>query len=151
MGNITIPEKLICKIRHVITKDLAALVSIDENSDDSWGTDEFKVFKKPAENILLVAEIDNHIVGFILFTLQKKRAKLEKLVITEILRRRSLGSQLIDKIKRDFLKQERVGIFVEVGERNLPIQLFLRNREFIATEIHPSGSGDSTYIMEYFK
>lgn len=151
MSNLIIPNKLYCKVRYGITKDLPMLVNIDKDSYDAWTLDDFKIFKKPQENILILAEIGDpaQIIGFILVTNTENRIKVVKCCVMSLLRRKGVGTQLVDKIK-SLLRGERNAASVVVRERDLNSQLFLKKNEFICTEVHQD-LGEDVYVMEYFK
>lgn len=150
MNTLTIPEKLIAKIRYCIDKDLPTLEHIDTQSKHGWAAADFKKYRKIENTIALVADIGDTPVAYCMMELTEERAKIERLAVSLLLRRRSIGSQLVDKIKNGFLKKGRHCIYVEIDEYNIGAQLFLRRNEFRANEIMPQ-YGYDYYKMEYFK
>lgn len=152
MSNLIVPDKLLCKVRYGVARDLQILANIDADSFDAWTLDDFKTFKKSSENIVIIAEIGMPTaqpIGFTLISHSETRIKIIKCCVMPLLRRRSIGTQLVEKIK-GFLKKERQAVSVAIRERDLTAQLFFKKNEFICTEIQQD-LGEDIYLMEYFK
>lgn len=145
-------DKILVKIRAGLDKDIKTIINIDAalNSYEQWEDIEFKRFKKGIDNVFLCADIGSTPVAYILLTLTKNKIEIARLVVTEALRRKSIGTQLIDRVKYGYLKKERIKLCTSIDEYNVPGQLFLQKNNFRANEII-NEYGVQSYMMEYFR
>jgi ribosomal protein S18 acetylase RimI-like enzyme len=147
---ITTNTDVLVKIRWALDKDLSSCAKLDIDDKYGWEISDFKKFKKADDNISLIAELGNQIVGYAMVSLLGDRIKVAKLTVCELLRRKTIGSQLIDRMKYGFLKKQRTCIFTEVDEYNVIAQLFFQFNGFRANEIK-NDCGAQIYLMQYYK
>lgn len=125
--------------RHmVVSQDLPHLLEIERSSKETfWDKDDFKELVKIENNIVgKVVEVDEAIVGYMVFQLDMEQIDLLNLTIKTEYRRTGYASNLIDHLKSK-LNSVRKTIRAEVRESNLQGQLFLKKNGFICTDILP--------------
>lgn len=150
MSQLITTDKILVKIRSCLDKDIRSLINIDNGLKVCWEDSDFKKFKRGMDNVSLIADIGDTPVGYILLTLSKTRATIVRLVVTQDLRRRSIGTQLVERARLGYLKKDRICLSTEIDEYNIAAQMFLRANSFRANEII-NEYGSDTYIFEYFK
>jgi ribosomal-protein-alanine N-acetyltransferase len=100
----------------------------------------------------MVAEVDDRIVGFMIYELHKNRLHILNFAVGSYYRRRSVGRQMAAKLVSKLSYQRRTRILLEVRETNLDAQLFFRNVGFRAVSVLRDFYEDTTedaYMMEH--
>ena len=83
----------------------------------------------------MVAEVDDRVVGFMIYELHKARIHVLNFAVVEDYRRRGVGSQMLAKLSAKLSLQRRCRIVLEVRETNLDAQLFFRENGFRAVSV----------------
>ena len=142
-------NKLDVKIRHGVIKDITSIFEFDNIHDDMWTEDDFKKFRKSNESLFLIAEAGKCCVGYVCGFLKENKIHLINLAVSTLLRRQYIGTQLIDHVKRSFMRGKHT-IYTEIDERNLVGQLFLKSLEFKATTtMHKFFGAYDGILMEF--
>lgn len=110
------------------------LERFDVNEIENFCKDISSLIKKlsSANTFGIVFENNNNIVGYLMYKSLKKKIKIINLVVHQDFRRSKVGSKMMEYV---FDKQKEKDIEALVDEQNLPMQLFLKNHKFLATEI----------------
>lgn len=149
MGDLTTFNKINVKIKWMTSKDIPMLVSVCDNDLD-WKRDDFKEFLKKKTNVILVATINEYAVGFVAFELNSNHVHITALVVDKSLRRRNIGTQLVQRVKFGFMKNGRESCQIVTNEKNTGLQLFLKKNQFLATRVLRYFFEDySGYLFEY--
>lgn len=140
-------------IRWMIRRDLPFVLNIEESSFEfPWTEDEFIQCLRQRENIGMVAEIDDLVVGYMVYSLYKKRIDLMSFAVHPNFRKQGIGRSMINKLIAKLEYQRRNRITTEVRETNLHAQLFLRQMGFLATNIRRDAFdciSEDAYQMTY--
>ncbi len=144
---------LAVQIRWLIRRDMADVLSIENNSFEfAWTEEDFLSCLRQRNCIGMVAEHDQEIVGFMIYELHKSRLNILNFAVSSEARRCQVGSQMVQKLIDKLSQQRRHEIVLEVRETNVPAQLFFKDHGFRAIDILRSHYDDTTedaYVMRY--
>lgn len=150
---ITVKHPLCVHIRWMIRRDMPEVLEIENGSFEfSWSEDDFIRCLRQRNCIGMVAELDERIVGFMIYELHRNRLHVLNFAVRSELRRRGIGSQMMRKLVQKLSNQRRNRIMLEVRETNLPAQLFFRANGFRAVSLLKDFYDDTTedaYLMQY--
>jgi ribosomal-protein-alanine N-acetyltransferase len=138
-------------IRWVIRRDLDEIVDIDRESFAiPWAEKDYVGHLRKRNSIGMVAENDEHrILGFVMYTLGRRRLWLTRLAVNPHFRRKGVGAQLIMKLKGKLASQGRAKIVIDVDEHDLPTQLFLKSLSFECVEMVETLRNDGQSIFRF--
>lgn len=141
--------KITTSIRWMTSKDVTQLVNICDNDLD-WKMPDFKTYVKKKDNVILVATLGAAPVAFAAFEKNEDNVFISALVVDKTLRRRNVGTQLIQRIKFGFLKNGRTDCEMVVNEKNTGMHLFLQENDFKAVKvIRYFFDDDSGYLFRF--
>ena len=145
--------KLDVEVRWLIRRDIPGVLDIEEKSFEcGWTEEAFLSCLRQRNCIGMVAEWHERILGFMVYELLKDQIHLLNFAVAPWVLRKSVGSQMVDKLIRKLSQQRRREIILEVRESNLPAQLFFREQGFLASGILKDYYEDTTedaYEMRY--
>ena len=140
-------------IRWLITRDMPEVLRIEECFDIPWNNEQFMGVLRKRNGIGMVAEHNRKVVGYMLYRLHKTHLELSRFVVAHQVRRRSVGSQMVQRLLDKLSVQRRTHVDVEVHERNLSVLLFLRSQGFRAVDAlhgqYDHYPDDMDYLMRY--
>ena len=140
-------------IRWMIRRDMPEVLDIERASFEfPWFEEDFIRCLRQRNCIGMVAEHAERVVGFMIYELHKTRLHILNFAVSNNLRRRGVGRQMIDKLVGKLSSQRRTEITLEVRETNLAAQIFFRERSFRATSVLRDFYDDSpedAYVMQY--
>jgi len=146
-------QRLGVHIRWMIRRDMADVLEIENSSFEfPWFEEDFIRCLRQRNCIGMVAEYDEHIVGFMIYELHKVRLHILNFAVHPEFRRNHVGEQMVSKLISKLSYQRRTQITLEVRETNLEAQLFFRGQDFRATSVLRSFYEDTpedAYLMEY--
>jgi len=123
-------------IRWMIRGDLSSVVAIEKDVFDyPWSQQEFLIALRQRNCIGMIAERNDEVVGYMVYELHKTRIELLNFAVRSRSQRLGVGSALIEKLKSKLAHERRNKISLELRERNLDGQLFLRQVGFKCTSI----------------
>ncbi|HEX3872486.1 MAG TPA: ribosomal protein S18-alanine N-acetyltransferase, partial [Pirellulales bacterium] len=117
-----------------------------------WSEDEFIRCLRQRNCVGMVAELDDKVVGFMVYELHKTRLHVLNFCVSPAHRRCGVGSRMIQKLVGKLSTQRRTRIMLEVRETNLAAQLFFRAQGFRAVNVLHDFYEDTTedaYLMQY--
>ena len=123
-----------------------------ESFEFPWFEEDFIRCLRQRNCIGMVAEHDERVVGFMIYELHKTRLHILNFAVAPDVRRRRVGTQMIEKLIGKLSSQRRTRISLEVRETNLAAQLFFRASGFKATSVLREFYDDSpedAYLMQY--
>ncbi len=146
-------EALKVQIRWMIRRDMNEVLKIEQESFDfEWTEEDFLSCLRQRNCIGMVAEQDNHVVGFMIYELHKNRLHILNFAVGPAMRRLGVGAQMIEKLINKLSQQRRQEITLEVRETNLAAQLFFHQQGFRAMGVlrkHYEDSNEDAYVMQY--
>jgi ribosomal-protein-alanine N-acetyltransferase len=132
-------------IRWMLRNDLPEILNIEEFNAVPWDEEDFLIHLKKRNSVGIVAEIDNKIVGYMIYEFGRKLFHVLNITVHKNYRRNGVASQIISK-----LSSKKKNIEFVVNERSLELQLFLKKNGFKAVEIinkYFEKNSDDAYIM----
>lgn len=136
-------------------RHMAAILDIEARSFlQPWTRITFLNILRQRYVIIMAAEVQDRVLGFMVYELHKSRLHLINFAVAPEFRRCGVGTQLVQKLIGKLHAARRTKILVEVSERNLDAQLFFRALGFRAESILPAFFDDGSeqidaYLMEY--
>ena len=100
----------------------------------------------------MVSEIEERVVAFMVYELQKTRLHILNFAVHPEFRRKSVGEAMAGKLISRLSWQRRNSILLMVRETNLAAQIFFRAQGFRAVSIMRDCYDDTTedaYLMQY--
>lgn len=146
-------QRLQVHIRWMIRRDMPEVLEVENESFEfPWCEEDFIRSLQQRNCIGMVAEVDEKVVGFMIYELHKTRLHVLNFSVASHFRRRGVGSQMVTKLVSKLSHQRRTRIVLEVRETNLAAQLFFRTLGFWAVSVlreFYEDSPEDAYIMEY--
>ena len=140
-------------IRWMIRRDMPDVLDIENCSFEfPWSEEDFIRCLRQRNCIGMVAEIDDAVVGFMIYELHKNKLHLLNFAVGRHWRRRGIGTQMINKLVSKLSQQRRTRITLEVRETNLSAQLFFRHGGFRAVSVlreYYEDTPEDAYVMQY--
>jgi len=117
-------------IRWVTRPDLPQLVALEQRcfsaAQSRWGAEQFRrAFAHPRGLGKVVSDVDERILGYLVYRLDRRRFWVLNLAVDPAARRRGIGTRLVQTLT-ERLSARRPRLEVAVWERNLAAQLFFR-------------------------
>ena len=148
-----VKEKVEVYIRWMIRRDIPEVMDIENHSFQfAWTEDDFLCCLRQRKCIGMVAERHERIVGFMIYELLKHQLHVLSFAVAPWVRRKSVGSQMVDKLIHKLSIQCRSEIILEVRESNLPAQLFFRDQKFFSSSVlrnYYEDTEEDAYQMRY--
>jgi [ribosomal protein S18]-alanine N-acetyltransferase len=140
-------------IRWMIRRDMAEVLEIEQKSFEfPWSEDDFIRCLRQRNCIGMVAEMDDRVVGFMIYELHKTRLHILNFAVHPDHRSRHVGTQMVEKLVGKLSSQRRNRILLEVRETNLIAQVFFRSAGFRAISVlreFYEDTPEDAYLMEY--
>ncbi|KKS44299.1 hypothetical protein A2567_03135 [Candidatus Azambacteria bacterium RIFOXYD1_FULL_42_11] len=128
------------KIRKINSKDLSSIIKIGKkinefqisNTGIFWSRDQLARWTKSKNDICLIAEDHNNIVGFVLFAchLPTKKSTFENIWVDSAYRKKGIARHLIDRALKNLDKKNISYIMGFVSENNKEHLSFLKKVGF---------------------
>lgn len=149
-------KETIVSIRCRIKKDMPEVLYIEEKSFDfSWTENDFVHCLRQRNCIGMVAEYQKKVVGFMIYEIYEDKIQILNFAVHPDWRRQSIGTQMIKKLTDKLSAKKRKEIILTVKERNLPMQLFLRECGFkalyVLREYYKGYTSEDAYVMHINK
>lgn len=136
MGVTATWERVGCHTRWLCRSDLPEVLAIERASFDCpWTEAGFLGVLGCRSCIGIVAERGGRVVGYAVYRLYRRRFEILNLAVAPDVRRRGVGSALLLSLAAKLYGTPRQALGLNVGERNLPAQLFLRAVGFRAAGV----------------
>lgn len=141
-------------LRWMIRRDLKSVLDIEHNSFEfPWTKWEFIQCLRKRTCIGMVAEVNEEVVGYMLYECGEKELELISFAVHPKHRLSGIGRTLIGRLISKLVAGRRANIVASVRDSNLPAQLFFRSMGFFCTKVEKDyydESDDNAYIMEYW-
>ncbi len=146
-------QRLRVHIRWMIRRDMPEVLRTEQNSFDfSWTEEEFLRCLRQRNCIGMVAEMNERVVGFMIYELHKSKLHIMNFAVHPDYRRQGIGRQMIAKLVGKLSSHRRTKITLAVRETNLHAQVFFRDMDFKATRMlknYYEDSGEDAYLMQF--
>ena len=166
MGSKEKPRKgrnIPVKIRWMRRADIDDVVSIEEacDFDYPWSRQEFVTCLRRRGCINVVAERNKETVGYLVYAVtedldtEEKRLDVLNFAVAPKKQRRSIGTQMADKLKEKMHQTHAASIEFLIHAENLGAQLFLKSQGFRAVELVSDYTDETmeveeeVYVMQY--
>lgn len=140
-------------VRWMIRRDMPEVMEIEGYDSCPWSEDDVLGFLRGRNCIGMVAEWKEQVIGFMVYELHKSRLHVVKLSVHPDWRRKSVGMQLMERLKVKLSKCRRCKITADIRESNLPGHLFLKSQGFSAVRVDRSAfedTGEDAYRFVYY-
>ncbi len=140
-------------IRWLIRRDMESVLAIERSSFQyPWTEEDFRCCFRQRNVIGLVVEINDRIVGFMIYELLPTQLHVLNFAVAIWNRRLDVGTLMLKKLKAKLSEQRRTEIILEVKESNLAAQLFFRSQGLSATGIlheHYEDTNEDAYCFRW--
>ena len=146
-------QTITAHVRWMIRRDLKEVFDIEDQCfDDPWSEYDFVRMLRRKDCIGMVAEWQDRVAGFMVYSLSRTRICLENFAVDPEYGRRGVGTRMLDKLKGKLSAVRRRAILVDVSEKNLRGHLFFKAQEFMATRVLTDHycDGSTAYRMEFW-
>lgn len=142
-------------IRHMIRRDMPAVLDIEESSYEfPWSEEEFIRCLRQRNIIGMVAECNDSVVAFVIYEFHKNRLHVLDLAVDSRFRRQGIGRNILERLKSKISHERRNRIALEIRERNVVGQLFFQSCGYRAVSVLREfwdDTDEDAYVMEYRK
>lgn len=143
-------------IRWMIRRDLADVVAIAASDErtQAWTEKQLVTNLRQKRIIGMVVELDEQVVGFMLYELGERVFHLLVLGVRKDRRRRGIGSAMLTKLAdktKTKSNYRRTAVMVDVPETHLEVQQFLRAAGFKAVRVdrRAADTGEDVYVFKF--
>lgn len=138
-------------VRWMVIADYPSVVRIDACSFlQPWGIADFSRELRQRNSIGRVMLLGGRVVAYMVYRLHPRAFEIARFAVDPDFRRLHLGCQLVDTIKWKLGATGRDRIVIDVPERMLDTQLFLRSLNFRCYAVDRGGCGeDDVFRFEY--
>ena len=140
-------------IRWMIRRDMPAVLAIENRSFEyAWNEEDFIRCLRQRNCIGMVAEVDDKVVGFMIYELHKNRLHILNFAVHPDARRSGVGHAMLGKLLGKLSHERRNRIMLEVRETNLEAQLFFKSVGFKAVSVLRDFYEDTVedaYLMQF--
>lgn len=128
-------DTMIPLVRWMVRRDTQSILDIEEKSFDyPWSGDDFIKRLRVANNIGLVLELNEDVVGYCVYGTHKLHMDILRLAVRPDLRRIGCGQRILRNLKDKAERhQARKHIITTVCESSLEAQLFFKSQGFQAS------------------
>jgi ribosomal-protein-alanine N-acetyltransferase len=141
-------KKTVCHVRWMRIEDLKQVVEIESLANDyreKLTESDFRHYLGSQKYIGMVAELNGEVVGFMLYGLQIGFINLITLATHPKFQQSGIGRLLMQMLIRKLNWQNRHKIVIDIDERNLVAQLFLKSCEFRAEDLWKCEKAELTF------
>lgn len=145
-------QSIALRYRWMIRRDLPAVVGIERQTVAPWSEDDFLHCLRQRACIGVVAEIGDRVLGFMVYTLAEGVIRLENLAVRADVRRRGIGTGLVNRLKSRLQTNRRELAVLTLRETNVPAIGLFRSTGFRATGVsrgHYADTGEDGYRFVY--
>jgi len=140
-------------IRWMIRRDMQEVLAIENDGFEfPWSEEDFVRCLRQRNCIGMVAEVDDRVVGFMIYELHRTRLHVLNFCVAAGWQRRGIGGQMAGKLIAKLSLQRRTRITLEVRETNLPAQVFFRGQGFRAVSVlrdYYEDTPEDAYVMQF--
>ncbi len=137
-------------IRWMIRRDMDEVLEIErENNEESWSEKDYIRCLRQRNCIGMVAEFDDTVVGAMIYELHKKQIHVLRFNVALKHHGKTVGVQLVNKLKGKLSSERRQKIVAEVPESNLEGLQFAKSQGFTGKLIPDWFEGEDAIQVSY--
>jgi len=141
-------------IRWMIRADMPSVLAVEKQAfPNAWTEDDFIRCLRMRNCIGMVCEIDEAIVGYMIYEFHKNRLHLLNFAVATEHKGTGVGTAMLAKIQQKLSPERRNRIMLEIRETNLVAQLFFKRRGFRAVSVlkdfYDDVPGEDAYLFQY--
>ncbi|MEM9828502.1 MAG: ribosomal protein S18-alanine N-acetyltransferase [Planctomycetota bacterium] len=137
----------------MIRRDMPAVLGIESQTFEfAWTEEDFIRCLRQRNCIGMVAEVDDQVVGFMIYELHKNRLHILNFAVAPDARRQGVGLAMVGKLLGKLSHERRNRIMLEVRETNLAAQLFFKSIGFKAISVlrdFYEDTDEDAYLMQF--
>lgn len=141
------------QIRWMIRRDMPEVLNIDAlEFAQQWSEEDFLLCLKKRNCIGMVIEVRDHVVGYMVYELEKDLLRIRRFAVASPFQMKGLGREMVLKLKGKLSQQRRHALTFEIRESNTSAQLFLRSMGFKAAYVNRGyfeDTDEDCYLFEY--
>jgi ribosomal-protein-alanine N-acetyltransferase len=123
-------------IRWMIRRDMPEVLFIEgQLFETPWPEEEFLRFLRQRNNIGMVAEVRDQVVGFMIYGLHPDHIDVIHFAVHPAFMGEGIGRQMVEKLKGKLSNYRRTSLRLIAPESSLEWHLFLKAMGFKATEV----------------
>lgn len=146
-------QELKLQLRWMVRRDMPEILEIERKSFEfAWTEEDFLCCLRQRNCIGMVTEHQERVVGFMVYELLQSQLHVLNFAVCPSMRRRGVGTEMVDKLVSKLSQQRRQTIVLEVRETNLAAQLFFQRQGLNAHGIirgHYEDTEEDAYVMRY--
>lgn len=120
----------------MIRRDMVEVLDIERDSFPiPWGEDEFILCLRNRNCIGMVAEINDRVVGYMIYEFAKTKLQVLNFAIAPSHRLQGVGRKMLERLVMKLNPHRQARILLEVRETNLDAQLFFKACGFRAVSV----------------
>lgn len=117
--------------RWLIRRDMPEVLDIESEAFEArWTEDDYLAILRERNCVGMVAEIDQHVVGVLIYRLFKSWLEIERVGVLPRWQRHGIGRQFLEKLKAKMSHKRRKRVFFSVPGGNLESHLWLKACDF---------------------
>jgi ribosomal-protein-alanine N-acetyltransferase len=122
-------------VRWMIRRDMPVVLDIESRAFDSPWEEEFSCCLRQRNCIGMVADVDDQVVGFMVYELHKHFLHLLNFAVDPRVLRCGIGTAMIEKLVGKLSHDRRSRVVCFVRDSNLTAHLFFKAMGFVATRV----------------
>lgn len=127
VGRSTVTGAEAVRIRYLIRRDMPSVMEINDELGIATSETEYKEFLRKRDCIGMVAEIDDVVVGYVMYRFSKQNTEIVHFGVNPHASGKGVGRAMVEKLKaKDRIIKTRRKIIACVDEYNVAFQVFLR-------------------------
>lgn len=145
-------ERLDVQIRWLILRDMPEVLRIKQESFEfPWTEEDFLCCLRQRNCIGMVAEYEHKVIALMVYELHKSRLDILNFAVDSSIRRKQVGTQMVERLIDKLSKQKRKQIRLHVRESNLGALLFFKRHRFLAVRLIEDhfDNGENAIEMRY--
>lgn len=119
-------------VRWLIRRDTDEVLFISYATDRPLTRETLADSLRGLNRIGMVVEVGEKVVGFMLYELHNDRLHVTHLAVHPLWQRVGIGAAMVEKLMSKLSERRRTRITLDVNERNVTGQIWLRGRGFLA-------------------
>ena len=141
------------QVRWMVRRDFSQVLAIEEMCFEfPWTSEEFIQCLQQPNCLGMVAELDDQVVGFIVYETPKSRILVTNIAVKPEFQRHGIARQMVQRLVSKMIYQQRNKVAVAIRETNLSALLCFRALGFKAATVLKNfyeDQNEDTYVLQY--